>query len=79
MSDMEKIHQRRQQLELKVAELEQTLAAMKAKLEQLEEAEQHEMVNHLEESLEEVEERYSHLKDFGNSLLSDLKKLLHLP
>ncbi|WP_317932112.1 hypothetical protein [Halioxenophilus sp. WMMB6] len=75
--NIDKIHQQRQQLVTQIAHLEQTLSDLKGKLAELEALEQHEAVDHLEEYLVEADERYSHLKDFGDMLLNDLKKLLH--
>ncbi|WP_317932111.1 hypothetical protein [Halioxenophilus sp. WMMB6] len=74
---LEQLHAQRSLLEHKIVQLESTLVEMKFELQKLEEAEQHVMVDHLEDCLAEVDQRFYRLKDFGELLMVDLKKLLH--
>lgn len=78
-ANIELVHQQRQELEAKINHLETKLTQMRQQLVELEAAEQHDAVDHLETCLEEVDEKYRNLKDFGQMLVADLRKLLHLP
>lgn len=72
---MQRVNSQRIELEGKIAELESTLLSLRQRLDAVKALEQHEAVDHLEQCLEEVDSRYSNLKDFGWLLLSDIKKL----
>ena len=62
-------------LETKITDLEESLSKLKDKLydEQIEE--QHEAIDHLDEYLEEIDSRYSNLKDFWAILGKEIKEL----
>ena len=75
---LRQLHEKRTCLEHNIVQIESTLLAMKTELQQLEEEEQHAMIDHLEDCLEEVDQRYYHLQDFFELLMIDLKKLFHI-
>lgn len=72
---LKKVHNQRVELETKVANMEASLAVLKQRLEKVKELEQHDAIDHLEESLNEIDTSYSNIKKFGQLLLADIKDL----
>ncbi|WP_447968674.1 hypothetical protein [Nitrospira sp. M1] len=67
---------RKQALEQKVDELEDTLLQLKQQLKKEREAEQHEAIDHLEEYLEQVNNKYANLQGFWKVLRKEIAELL---
>ncbi|MCA9473110.1 MAG: hypothetical protein MRJ96_11230 [Nitrospirales bacterium] len=73
---MEKVLSRKQMLEQKVYELEETLAGLKTQLHREIEAEQHEAIDELEVYLEKVNNKFTNLQDFWQILRNEVTELL---
>lgn len=72
---MQRANPQRLELESKICEIENVLTSLKLKLQKVEAEEQHQAIDHLEDCLEEVDARFSNLKDFGHLLLLDAKRV----
>lgn len=66
---------RRQELEEKISDLEQMLAALKAKLQAENEREQHAEIDRLEEYLGDLDNKHANLQDFWKVLREEIKEL----
>lgn len=73
---MNDIASRKQALEQKIDELEDTLAKLKQELKREMEAEQHEAIDHLEIYLERVNHKFANLQDFWRVLREEISALL---
>ena len=73
---MNDIASRKQALEQKIDELEETLAKLKQELKREMEAEQHEAIDHLEMYLERVNHKFANLHDFWQILREEISALL---
>lgn len=69
---------KREELTRRVEELESSLAELKRGIEELEEKDQHEAIDHLDEYLEDIDHKYENVKRFLPVLVDDLRALLHL-
>ncbi|GAA6167155.1 hypothetical protein [Sessilibacter corallicola] len=74
---MDSLEQQKLDLHEKIAMLEGTLVELKSKLNEIEEQEQHEAIDHLEKYLEELNHHYSHLQSVGQILVKELHKVFH--
>ncbi|BFM04913.1 hypothetical protein [Halioxenophilus aromaticivorans] len=75
---MHRVNTQRLELEYQIHEMEHALASLKVRLHEVEEDEQHQAIDHLEDCLDEVDHRFSNLRDFGQLLLSDTRRLFGL-
>lgn len=66
---------RRQALEEKISDLEETLATLKAKLKAEYESEQHAEIDRLEEYLGDLDNKHANLQDFWKLLREEIKEL----
>ncbi len=66
---------KKQELEQHIVELERSIAELRMQLKQLEEADQHEAIDHLEACMEEMEHRWDGLKEFWPLLRSELREM----
>ncbi len=73
---MANIISRKQILEQKVAELEETLTQLKRQLQREIEAEQHEAIDELENYLDMVNNRFANLQGFWQLLREEVSELL---
>jgi hypothetical protein len=73
---MNEIASRKQAIEQKIDELEDTLAKLKQELKREMEAEQHEAIDHLEIYLERVNHKFANLQDFWQLLREEISVLL---
>lgn len=73
---MNKIASRKQALEQKIDELEDTLAKLKQELKREMEAEQHAAIDQLELYLERVNHKFENLQDFWQILREEISALL---
>ena len=67
--------ERKKELKNKIAELEQSLINLKDKLNQQDETAQHQAIDNLDEYLDEIEHKYSNLRDFWSVLGEELKEM----
>ncbi|MBO8093254.1 MAG: hypothetical protein J7D60_08100 [Prosthecochloris sp.] len=65
---------RREELEAKIVDLEASLNALKKQLRDEVEQEQHRDIDHLDEYIDEVNHRYSNLKDFWHIVGKELRE-----
>ncbi len=75
---MDEVKNRREALEEKIEDLEQTLAGLKAQLRAESEREQHEAIDRLEMYLGDLDKKNSNLQDFWKMLRSDIGELFGL-
>jgi len=66
---------RRESLETRIADLEDTLSRLKAELRAEEESEQHAAIDRLEEMFGELDNRYGNLRDFWSILRAEVRDL----
>lgn len=66
---------RRQALEEKISDLEETLATLKTKLKAENEREQHAEIDRLEEYLGDLDNQHANLQDFWKVLREEIKEL----
>ena len=66
---------KKQELEQHIVELERSIAELRQQLRQLEEADQHEAIDHLEACMAEMEHRWDGLKAFWPLLQSELREV----
>ncbi|AFJ02986.1 hypothetical protein Q7C_1845 [Methylophaga frappieri] len=72
---MSNITTRKQDLEAKVAELEEALAQVKAQLRDEREKDEHEEIDRLDEYLDQIDNKYANLKDFWSIVREELAEL----
>ena len=73
----EKMNPRHKELEEKISELEESLGQLKQQLQSEDEAEQHKAIDNLEEYFNEVDNRFSNLRDFWDIVAGELSSLFH--
>ncbi len=73
---MDKVVSRKQVLEQKVNDLEETLAQLKQQLQREIETEQHAAIEELESYLDQVNNKYANLQGFWQVLREELSELL---
>ena len=73
---MDEVTSRKQALEQKIEELEETLDKLKQDLRREMEAEQHAAIDQLEIYLDSVDHKFSHLQDFWKLLREEISSLL---
>ena len=73
---MNEVTSRKQALEQKIDELEDTLDKLKQELHREMEAEQHAAIDQLEIYLDSVDHKFSHLQDFWKLLREEISALL---
>ncbi|ASQ90825.1 hypothetical protein CHL67_07740 [Prosthecochloris sp. GSB1] len=66
---------RREQLEERITDLEASLDKLKKQLREEIEDEQHKDIDHLEEYLDEINHRYTNLRDFWYIVRRELREL----
>ena len=69
------INTRKQELQSRIEELEESLTELKGKLRKVEEDEQHAAIDNLEFYLEEVDSKYEKLRDFWSIVVDELREL----
>ncbi len=74
---MNTVSARKQELEHKISDLESSLADMKQRLCQEIESEQHRAIDHLEVYLEEVDHKYTNMRELLMMLITEIRHLLH--
>ncbi|MEM7009163.1 MAG: hypothetical protein AAF462_08525 [Thermodesulfobacteriota bacterium] len=67
--------ERKKELEAKITDLERSLANLRTKLNEEQLEEQHQAIDNLDVYLDEIDHKYSHLKDFWTILTRELKEL----
>lgn len=72
---MSEFKNRRQALEEKIGELEETLGRLKAQLKVESEREQHEAIDRLEDYLGEIDNKHANLQEFWKVLRDEIKEL----
>lgn len=72
---MNTVTNRKQALEEKISDLEQTLAHLRAQLKAESEREQHEAIDRLEEYLGDLDNKHANLQEFWKMLREDIKEL----
>lgn len=66
---------RKQELETKIADLEDSLSALKQQLKRQEEDVQHEAIDNLEFYLEQVDHKYKNFRSFWSIIAGELRDL----
>lgn len=66
---------RTKELEAKITDLEESLSNLKKKLNKEQIEEQHEAIDNLDVYLDEIDHKYSNLKDFWSILGSEIKDI----
>lgn len=66
--------QRKKELEEKITDLEESLSNLRKKLNEEEIEEQHEAIENLDIYLDEIDHKYSNLRDFWSILGSEIKE-----
>lgn len=64
------------ELEHKIEALEVRLTELKRRLKEVESAEQHDAINHLDEYLQEVDHEYDGIRIFWPEVVKELRELL---
>ena len=72
---MSELKNRREALEEKIGDLEQTLAGLRAQLQAETEREQHEAIDRLEEFIGAVDSKHANLQDFWKVLRDEIREL----
>ena len=72
---MSELKNRREALEEKIGDLEQTLAGLRAQLRAETEREQHEAIDRLEEFIGAVDNKHANLQDFWKVLRDEIREL----
>lgn len=72
---MSEFTNRREALEEKISDLEETLATLKTQLKVESEREQHEAIDRLEEYLGDLDNKHANLQDFWKALRDEIKDL----
>ncbi len=72
---MSELKDRREALEEKIGDLEQTLAGLRAQLRAETEREQHEAIDRLEEFIGAVDNKHANLQDFWKVLREEIREL----
>ncbi len=72
---MSEFKSRREALEEKISDLEETLASLKAQLKAESEREQHEAIDRLEVYLGDLDNKHANLQDFWKVLREEIKDL----
>ena len=71
------IKSRKEELQNRIEDLEESLAELKGKLRKLEEDEQHAAIDNLEVYLDAVDNKYANLRDFWSTVADELRDLLN--
>lgn len=66
---------RKKELEEKITDLEDSLTKLKTQLNREQIEEQHQAIDHLDDYLDEVDHKYSNLKDFWSLLGAEIREL----
>ena len=74
---MSQVSTRKEELEHKISDLQETLQDLKRQLNEQIETEQHEAIDHLEDYLEQADHKYANLREFVVTLLNEIRDLLH--
>ena len=69
------IHTHKQELQIRIEELEESLSKLKGKLRKEEEDDQHAAIDNLEIYLEEVDHKYVNLRDFWLIMVDEFRGL----
>ena len=69
----ESIKEQKQKLEIKIDELEDSIAQLKKYLRELEEEEQHDAIDKLELFLQQIDHKYDNLKDFWGAVADEIR------
>ena len=72
---MNELKSRREALEVRIGELEETLAGLKAQLKVETERQQHEAIDKLEEYLGDIDNKYANLQELWQVLREEIKEL----
>ena len=72
---MSELKNRREALEEKIGDLEQTLAGLRAQLQAETEREQHDAIDRLEEFIGAVDSKHANLQDFWKVLRDEIREL----
>ena len=75
VKDMTMTDEKKKKLEEKITDLEESLSNLKSQLNKEQLEEQHEAIDNLDVYLDEIDHRYSNLKDFCSILGQELKEL----
>ncbi len=73
--NMKLTNDRKKELESKITDLEDSLTNLKQQLNKEKEEEQHEAIDNLDDYLEEIDHKYTNLKDFWSILGKEIKGL----
>jgi chromosome segregation ATPase len=73
---MNEMTNRKQALQSRIGELEDTISHLKDELKKEEESEQHAAIDNLEKYLSELDNKYSNLKEFWQVLREEIRDLL---
>jgi len=74
-TDMSELTSRKAELKNKVSELEASLATLKDKLGVIEEEEQRQAIDHLDEYLDRIDNKYDILKVYWGEVAAELRKV----
>lgn len=76
---MDKLDERKKELEASISELESNLAELSRRLRDVEKERQHEAINNLDDYLKVVDNKYADMKSLWGAMLDEVKILLHKP
>lgn len=67
---------RREELQAKIEDIENTLRNLREQLRTEEENDQHQMIDHLEDYFGEIDNKYANFREFLNVLRAELRELV---